>query len=40
VIFSSGFGDGYYASYFGYDGEGELVALMTDFLVVDWKQEN
>jgi spectinomycin phosphotransferase len=40
VIFSSGFGDGYYASYFGYDGEDELVALMTDFLVVDWKQEN
>ena len=36
VMFSSGFGDGFYASYFGLDERGEVVALVTDFGVVDW----
>jgi len=35
-MFSSGFGDGFYASYFGLDASGEVVALVTDFAVVDW----
>ena len=36
VIFSSGFGDGCYASYFGYDTDGNLSALLTDFTVIFW----
>ena len=31
AAFSSGFGDGGYPSYFGYDGSGCLVCLVTDF---------
>lgn len=37
VMFSSGFGDGFYASYFGLDGAGRVVALVTDFGVVEWR---
>ncbi len=39
VLFSSGFGDGFYASYFGYDAQDKPVTLMTDFNVVDWKPQ-
>ena len=35
VAFSSGFGDGCYPSYFGFDDMGELCALATDFLALD-----
>ena len=35
VIFHSGFGDGFYASYFGFAADGAAVALITDFAVVD-----
>jgi hypothetical protein len=31
VAFSSGYGDGFYASYWGFDAKGALVALVTDF---------
>jgi len=31
VCFSSGYGDGFYASYWGFDAKGALVALVTDF---------
>jgi hypothetical protein len=34
VIFSSGFGDGYYASYWGFDAEDKVVALVTDFAIL------
>lgn len=34
VIFSSGFGDGFYASYWGYDSAGRPVCLVTDFGLV------
>lgn len=34
VAFSSGWGDGSYASYWGFDGTGRLVALATDFAVL------
>ncbi|MBH8606729.1 DUF4241 domain-containing protein [Thermoactinomyces sp. CICC 10521] len=31
VIFSSGLGDGYYVSYWGYDEKDEICCLVTDF---------
>jgi hypothetical protein len=31
VVFSSGFGDGSYGSYWGYDDVGKIVCLVTDF---------
>lgn len=31
ITFSSGWGDGGYASFWGYDAEGKLTALVTDF---------
>jgi hypothetical protein len=36
IMFGSGWGDGFYASYFGYDAQGEVAALITDFQVMDW----
>lgn len=35
MIFSSGYGDGFYASYWGFDDTGSPVALVTDFRVLD-----
>ncbi len=35
ICFSSGFGDGLYASYFGYDSDDRLACLLTDFQVVE-----
>lgn len=35
VAFSSGFGDGTYPSFWGFDKNGELCSLITDFLVID-----
>ncbi|GEM_PF-2788441 len=34
VYFTSGFGDGLYPSYWGYDGAGDLACLVTDFEVL------
>jgi len=34
IAFSSGWGDGRYASFFGYDMQGEPVCLVTDFQVL------
>jgi len=39
VIFLSGYGDGYYATYYGYNQAGEMVALLTDFGVFPWSGE-
>jgi hypothetical protein len=36
AIFSSGYGDGSYTSYFGLDEMGNPVALVTDFGIVNW----
>lgn len=36
ALFSSGIGDGFYASYFGLDKQGIPVALLTDFGIVNW----
>lgn len=35
VAFSSGYGDGFYSSYFGLDSAGNPVCLVTDFKVID-----
>lgn len=37
AVFSSGFGDGYYGSYIGFDAQGSPCRLVTDFNVVNWK---
>ncbi|WP_225764994.1 DUF4241 domain-containing protein [Inquilinus sp. Marseille-Q2685] len=37
AMFSSGWRDGFYASYFGLDETGRVVALVTDFGVVEWR---
>jgi hypothetical protein len=34
IAFSSGWGDGAYASFFGYDSAGVMVCLVTDFAVL------
>jgi Protein of unknown function (DUF4241) len=35
IAFYTGFGDGYYPSYWGIDAGGAVACLVTDFLVVD-----
>jgi len=35
IAFSSGYGDGTYPCYFGFDENGEVCALVTDFMVLD-----
>jgi hypothetical protein len=34
IAFSSGFGDGVYASYVAFDAEGEIVAVVADFAIL------
>jgi uncharacterized protein DUF4241 len=34
ICFSSGWGDGYYPSFFGFSSEGRLCVLLTDFLIL------
>lgn len=36
VTFSSGYGDGCYATYIGYDANGKICQLLTDFGLVGW----
>ncbi len=36
IMFQSGWGDGFYASYFGFAADGSVVTLLTDFQVMDW----
>lgn len=38
VAFSTGVGDGLYASYFGLDASGEVVCLVTDFSLFEYEQ--
>lgn len=35
ITFTSGLGDGSYASYFGFDNKGNITSLITDFFVID-----
>src|SRR5262245_46489788 len=37
ALFSTGYGDGSYPSYYAYSDQGKLVALITDFGVVPWQ---
>ena len=39
AMFASGWGDGAYATYWGYDAAGNLAAALTDFYVVDWNPQ-
>jgi len=34
VMFSSGYSDGFYASYWGFDADDNVVCLVTDFNVL------
>ena len=36
LMFESGWGDGFYASYFGFDKDGAVASLLTDYAVIDW----
>ena len=36
AAFSTGYGDGFYATYVGYDKQGNFCRLLTDFGVVEW----
>lgn len=37
ALFSSGYGDGAYATYFAYDAQQNVVAAITDFGVIAWR---
>ncbi|RKO71202.1 DUF4241 domain-containing protein [Sphingobacterium puteale] len=37
VFFSTGYGDGFYATYIGRDSEGKICQLLTDFDMVLWR---
>ncbi|PLK50357.1 hypothetical protein C0V76_00565 [Uliginosibacterium sp. TH139] len=37
AMFSSGYGDGVYSTWFGYDSRGKLIAAITDFGLVPWE---
>ena len=37
AIFSSGYGEGLYATYIGFDDYGSICRLVTDFGLLDWK---
>lgn len=39
VAFTSGFGDGRYSTYIGYDKNGNPCRLLTDFGLVDWSDK-
>jgi len=36
VSFTTGFGDGHYGTYVGYDKDGRICRLLTDFGLFDW----
>ncbi|WP_312116569.1 DUF4241 domain-containing protein [Brevibacillus reuszeri] len=38
MMFSTGWGDGSYASYIGFDANGEIVRLLTDFYLYNWME--
>ncbi|MDX2309383.1 MAG: DUF4241 domain-containing protein [Hyphomicrobium sp.] len=38
VVFDTGWGDGTYATWVGYDAAGNPVTLLTDFDVLDWSK--
>lgn len=38
AMFSSGYGDGGYQSYIGYDEKGNICRLLTDFYIISWAE--
>ncbi len=36
ACFSTGYGDGHYGTYVGYDANGNICSLLTDFGLVEW----
>jgi len=38
ATFSTGYGDGCYATYIGFDIEGKVCQLLTDFEIVEWSK--
>jgi hypothetical protein len=40
IAFSSGLGDGLYATYAGLDSQGEVAVVVTDFMVLDEDANN
>lgn len=38
AMYSSGWGDGLYATYIGYDSENSICRLVTDFGLLEWQQ--
>lgn len=38
VAFDSGWGDGTYTAYFGFDAQGHVTALIADFDILDWSK--
>jgi hypothetical protein len=39
AAFTSGFGDGRYSTYIGFDASGKPCRLLTDFALFDWKKK-
>jgi hypothetical protein len=39
IAFSSGWGDGGYSSYWGYDAKGNIAALVTDFMLLHMNED-
>ena len=39
ALLTSGYGDGVYAAYWGYDGEANATSLVVDFAVIDEEPE-
>jgi len=37
IFFSTGYGDGFYATYIGRDSDGKICQLLTDFDIVLWR---
>jgi hypothetical protein len=40
IMFSSGYGDGLYPRYVGYDKNGNVVKFITDFIQIIGQEEN
>lgn len=39
ALFSTGYRDGYYASYIGFDAKGNVCRLLSDFDIFDWRNK-
>jgi hypothetical protein len=39
VSFTTGMGDGHYATYIGYDANGKICRLLSDFDLFNWRKK-